>query len=646
MNSGSRQLGKRWKAMVGNRYVWVLVLITVLVGTTFLHYCTPQTRIMASYPLTRHAAERILFILGIVGATMAFGYAVGLAMLALVVVLMLPRALFISPHPVDALVEVIATTIIGYVLVWISGSRQRAVARVKTINAITTMLIQSLELEQILNGVLDKVLEVTHAETGAIYLVNEEQQGLSLVAHRNLPPELLADTDGARSARKLARHQALVCQLAVPLRSKDTTNGLLVIANSQPCPTLQREVKLLSTISNEIGVVVENARLFQDVARQLETERCVCKVVEEITSELELDKVLPKVMRMAEELVGADGGIVALWDEDMRVTTYPYLHNLPQELAAVTVEKGEGLSGEVMTTGRSIVIDDYRTYPKAVPAFVQAGLGSVVAVPITNGPRTFGALSVCSINRAKRFSEANVAILTAIGRQAGIAIENAYLYENLRFYARRITRAQENERKRIARELHDDTIQPLIVLARSLEILAGSDPSLPRATIKRLRELRSLTGDLIQRVRRFSHDLRPSILDDLGLLPALEELTAELGRQTGLQTEFKVLGPKRRLSSEVELTLFRIAQEALSNIRRHARASAMALTVEFVNSTVRMTVQDDGRGFTPPNLSEHLATADRLGLVGMYERAQLIGGTLSVESAPNRGTKVTVKVPI
>jgi len=643
MNPTLMPLWKRWKKIVSNRSFWVLVV--VLTGTIFLHYCTPQIRLLASYPITRHAAERIMFIVAVISATFTFGYVGGLITLALVVLLMLPRVFLISLRPVDAFVEVIAAALIGYLAVWMLGSKQRAVSRLKTINAITTVLTQSLELEQILNDVLDRILNVMNVETGAVYLLDKEEQGLTLVAHRNLPAEVIETASGLKSARMLTRCEGFKYQLAMPLRSKGKVNGLLVVGNPKPCPALRREVKLVTTICNAIGVVVENARLCQDIARQLQIERCVCEVVEEITSELELDRVIPKVMQIAERLVGADGGVVALWDEERNVITYPYLHNLPQALAEVTVSEGEGLSGEVMNTGRPIVVDNYQTYAKAVPAFVQAGLTSVVAVPIVSGVRTFGALSLFSINETKKFSDRDVTILTAIGRQAGIAIENAYLYENMRFYARRITHAQENERQRIARELHDDTIQSLIVLSRRLETLAAPDERLPEAITQGIKELRELTGGVIQRVRRFSQDLRPSILDDLGLLPALEELTTDLNRQAGLQAEFQVLGTKRRLSSEVELTLFRIAQEALNNVRKHAQATRVVLTVEFINGAVQMTVQDDGKGFIPPKLTEHLVAVGKLGLLGMYERARLIGGMLTVESAPGQGTRVIVKVP-
>lgn len=525
-------------------------------------------------------------------------------------------------------------------------SRQRILTRLKSINDVTTTLTQSFDLEHTLDDILDKVMEVLGMNVGGVFLLQEEQQGLTLVAHRNLPTEVLDCTDGTRAARRLARNDELLCKLAGPLRAKGEINGLLFVGDRASCPVLRQEAELLDTICNIIGVFVDNVRLYQHQARQLQIERAVLQVAEEITTELELDRVLPKIMEIAVSVTGTEGGVVALLEEERNVITYPYLHRLPPDLADVTVAKGEGLSGEVMTTGRPTVIDNYQTYPRGVPAFAEAGLRSVAVVPILSGDQTFGALSVLSLNDQKSFSRREVAILTAIGRQAGIAIENAYLYENMRFYAHKITQAQEEERKRIARELHDDTIQALIALSRRMEALLTSEERLPAPVVRRIEELQHATLDVIQQVRRFSQDLRPSILDDLGLLPTLKELTAELNRQDGLKAEFHPIGPERRLSTEVELTLFRIAQEALNNVRKHAQAQHVIMTVEMSDSAVRMMIEDDGKGFKTTTLTEHPRPASKLGLIGMQERARLLGGMLSIDSVPGKGTKVLVNVPI
>jgi signal transduction histidine kinase len=524
-------------------------------------------------------------------------------------------------------------------------SYDRYVARFKMMNDVLTALTQSFDLEHTLDDILDRVLELLTMNVGAVYLLNAEDQGLTLVAQRNLPPEVAECEDGLKSARMLATHERLQCKLAGPLRSKGEVKGLLFVGDFASCPILRQEVELLATICNTIGMFVENVRLYQERIRQLQIESSVLQVSTEVSSELELERVLPKIMHIAVEVAGADGGIIALLDEERNVITYPYVENLPPDLAEVTVSKEEGISGEVISTGRPTVIDNYKTYRQRVPAFAEAGLTSVATVPIVSGDRTFGALSVLSIDQAKGYSDRDLAILTAIGRQAGIAIENAYLYENMRFYARKITQAQENERKRIARELHDDTIQSLIAISRRLEVLSTSEPALPDTAAHRVRELQQTTSDVINRVRLFSQALRPSTLDYLGLLPTLEELVAAINRHDGLIAELWVDGEPRRLSSEVELTLFRIVQEALNNVIKHADAARVVTVVEMGDGNVTVTVQDDGIGFQPSTLAEHPATASRLGLLGMQERARLLGGTLVIDSTPGHGTKVIVNVP-
>ncbi|MGD2164285.1 MAG: GAF domain-containing sensor histidine kinase [Anaerolineae bacterium] len=519
-------------------------------------------------------------------------------------------------------------------------------ARLKTLNEVTTALTQSFNLEQTLDDILVQVLDVVGVGVGAIYLLRGREQGLSLVAQRNLPSEVIEEEDGLKSSRMLARHDQLQCKLAGPLRAKGEINGLLFVGDRRSCPILRQDEELLNTICNTLGVFAENVRLYQERTRQLQIERSVIEVTEEVTSELELDRVLPKVMGIAVDMAGAEGGVIALLDEERNVIRYPYLHHLPPELADVTVSKGEGLSGQVMDTREPTVIDNYQAFPNAIPAFVDAGLKSVVTVPIVSGERTFGALSVLSIDETEAFAEREIALLTAIGRQAGIAIENAYLYENMRFYARQIAQAQENERKRIARELHDDTIQSLVGLSRRLEALATSDDRSPERAAADIADLQATTGEVIKRVRRFSQDLRPSTLDDLGLLPTLEELTTKMDGQDGLRAELRVKGDERRLSSEMELTLFRIAQEALNNVRKHAEATQVVTTVALTDSAVEMTVMDNGKGFSPPALTDHPTAAGKLGLIGMHERARLLGGSLAVESEPEKGTKVVVSVPV
>jgi signal transduction histidine kinase len=223
--------------------------------------------------------------------------------------------------------------------------------------------------------------------------------------------------------------------------------------------------------------------------------------------------------------------------------------------------------------------------------------------------------------------------------------ELVVLYESLRFYVGQITRAQEDERQRIARELHDETAQGLIELSRRVDALAvGPDDGQGKNATEHLELLQVRLEDLLQGVRRFSRDLRPSVLDDLGLLPALNGLLTEL-KDHGIEARLETEGESRRLGPDVELALFRIAQEAINNAKKHAQASGVVVSVEFHENRVRLTIRDDGQGFQLSGRTSDLVSLGRFGLAGMEERAYLLGGYLEVLSGLNAGTIVVADVP-
>lgn len=294
-----------------------------------------------------------------------------------------------------------------------------------------------------------------------------------------------------------------------------------------------------------------------------------------------------------------------------------------------------------------MVVQDSSRDPRLTRLAVrQEGLQSQVIAPLKSKGKVQGVLAVSS-RRSRQFLPAELDLISAIGNQIGVAIENTRLYENLRFYVHEITRAQENERKRIARELHDETIQMLIFISRRLEVLATLPEQLPQMATLHLESLQELIGDTLRDLRRFIQDLRPPTLDHLGLVAALEGLTDNLVEQNRIEAELKVTGPVRRLLPEdAEMALFRIAQEALNNVRRHSEASRTMVQVEFCPGRVRMLIEDNGCGFNAPERMSDLVSLGRLGLVGMYERTRTLGGTLTIQSEPGQGTTVIVDVPI
>jgi signal transduction histidine kinase len=221
--------------------------------------------------------------------------------------------------------------------------------------------------------------------------------------------------------------------------------------------------------------------------------------------------------------------------------------------------------------------------------------------------------------------------------------------EELRFYLNQITKAQEEERKRIARELHDDTIQELIALSRQLDdlidkkIMPDEDR---RGSRKKIEEAQEKVTSILQNVRRFTRDLRPSILDDLGLVPALEWLTSDMSARFKIPIDISIIGNEKNIAPDAALAMFRVAQESLRNAGSHSKALQIQLNLKFTSKAVTLSIIDNGKGFTPPKQISSLTKHGKLGVAGMYERAQLIGATLSIKSRRNEGTTISLEVPI
>jgi signal transduction histidine kinase len=210
-------------------------------------------------------------------------------------------------------------------------------------------------------------------------------------------------------------------------------------------------------------------------------------------------------------------------------------------------------------------------------------------------------------------------------------------------YIAAITQGQEEERRRLARELHDETAQALIALGQQVEMaqkLLVKDPG--RAAV-RLAQVRVMLAETVEGIRRFSRDLRPIYLEELGFIPALEMLTRSTS--PALQIEFATTGPVRRLPPDLELAVYRIVQEALNNTVQHAEASHAGVEVRFEDQHLVLSVRDDGRGFQPPDLPDALARRGHFGLMGIQERVLLYGGQLTIRSAPGEGTEITVRLP-
>jgi signal transduction histidine kinase len=215
--------------------------------------------------------------------------------------------------------------------------------------------------------------------------------------------------------------------------------------------------------------------------------------------------------------------------------------------------------------------------------------------------------------------------------------------QNLRGYLGAVTAGQEEERRRLARELHDDTIQSLIAINQQGQLAQMALDGHP--ALGQLEEMLGMTAQVIADLRRLTRDLRPIYLEDLGLVPALDMLARDTSAALSIPVTFQATGSDRRLRAEVELALYRMAQEALSNVARHAHAASAEVAFDFGADTITLAISDDGCGFDVPESPAEMAPEGHYGLLGLHERAELIDGRLTIQSKPDQGTLVTVSLP-
>lgn len=277
-----------------------------------------------------------------------------------------------------------------------------------------------------------------------------------------------------------------------------------------------------------------------------------------------------------------------------------------------------------------------------------------ISLPIAEQHRVIGSLVLdqAGANGGRSLSPEEFSLMAAATQQLGMSIENARLSEEAHERERRLSEllrqavgAQEAERQRIARELHDSTGQSLTAVAlglRGMETMLLADPS---AASEQMRELQSFCTGALRELRRIIADLRPSQLDDLGLVAAVDWYVREFEERSDVSTKLVIKGDPFRLPSEFETVLFRIAQEALTNVARHARAAEAGVLLSFEPARVHLTISDNGRGFDPAEMIQRDQLAG-WGLIGIQERALLLGGQCEIDSTPGGGTRIRVSVPV
>ena len=445
--------------------------------------------------------------------------------------------------------------------------------------------------------------------------------------------------DDPRSVGFPPHHPPMHTFLGVPILLRGVAYGNLYLTEKHGgVDFTEEDEELTQLLAAQAAVAIENARLYESSTRWLRQLESLNEIGTALASEIELEPLLGLVARRLRELVRARLVLIAL-PQGGAMTVAAAEGDETQGIAGARLELGGSKAGLVLQRGRSERVDSVLDDPEVDQlAARQLGVRSALYVPLIARGRAIGVLIAHDREGSSpAFSDDDLRLAESLADRAAVAVD---LSERVgRDALARVVKAQELERKRLARELHDETGQALtsILLGlKPLEQSARTDEE--RAAMASLRELVVST---LRDVRRLAVELRPSALDDFGLATAVERLADTFRDSTGMRVDVETQLGEVRLPPEVETALYRIVQEALANIVKHAEATHVSILLTRKEFSVAAVVEDDGKGFDETDTGDNV-----LGIVGMRERVGLVGGRLAIESGSGSGTTVAAEVPI
>jgi signal transduction histidine kinase len=465
-------------------------------------------------------------------------------------------------------------------------------------------------------------------------------RGILGVLIRDATPLRLHDlTEDPRSVGFPPNHPPMRTFLGVPVLLRGVVYGNLYLTEKADGEDFSPEdEELVSLLASQAAVAIENARLYEAATRWSRRLESLNEVGNALATETDVNRLLDLVARRLRELL--DARLVAvLLPSGADELRFAAAAGEGAALVGQTMPRRGSKSGRVLDSRRSERVDsvlDDAEVNWEVTRRIAARTG--LWVPLVARERTIGVIAAHDrLGKDPRFSDDDLRLAETFAARAAVAVD---LSERVtRDALRRVVEAQELERRRLARELHDETGQALTSILLGLktleETLEGDDS---RAAATHVRELVVAT---LQDVRRLAVELRPKALDDFGLVPALERLIQTFAEQTGIDVDLEAALPEDRLPPEVETALYRIVQESLTNVVKHARARNVSILLTRRGEGVAAVIEDDGRGFDPAGVQD-----GGFGLVGMRERIALLGGRLDVESSTRGGTTLAIEVPL
>jgi two-component system, NarL family, sensor histidine kinase DevS len=465
---------------------------------------------------------------------------------------------------------------------------------------------------------------------------------LGVLIHEAHPLRLRDLTKDPRSVGFPPNHPPMKSFLGVPVMLRGVAFGNLYLSEKPGGEDFdEQDEEIVTMLASQAAVAIENARLYESATRWSRQLESLHEIVRSLVEESDLEQLLTLICKRLRELVDARLALIALPGPEghLRVAAADGDDEATGAVLGRELARAGSKVGRLLERRQSARVDSVLDDPEVDQDEARRmGIRTGIYVPLLARGRSVGIVAVHDkLSGDGRFSDEDLRLAEIFAARAAVAVD---LSERVaRDTVRRVISAQELERRRLARELHDETGQALTSILLGLKAIRASESEEEAARAEA--ELRELVVQALQDVRSLAVELRPSALDDFGLVPALERLAGTFSERTGIRATVAATLGDTRLPPETETVVYRLVQEALTNVVKHAAASEVGIVLTRRDGGVSAVVEDDGQGFAESGVRN-----EALGLVGMRERLALLGGTLAVESAPGAGTALIAYVPI
>jgi signal transduction histidine kinase len=386
------------------------------------------------------------------------------------------------------------------------------------------------------------------------------------------------------------------------------------------------------------------------MTQQLIGLRMVQRVSQALVSEMDLDQLLKRILRSAIEAVQGQAGALLLLDPSGQELVFSVVEGGGGEaLQGQRMGRDRGLAGWVVSRNEPLIITDVQEddrFYESIPRGVDFEVTSQICAPLIVKGEPIGVVQVLNKAEGERFDEDDLNLLTSFAAQTAIAIENTRLYQDLRRERDRLIAVEDDIRKRLARDLHDGPTQLLTVLISHINFIGSLQVLEPDKVSGELASLLPVAERALRQLRTLLFDLRPVILETQGLVPALQQYVERQQEFDDLNYSLRVDRFTGRLTPTAERAVFSIVQEAVGNIRKHAQAKNVWISVDEEEGELRVMVHDDGVGFDVDQLNAEYDQRGSLGMLNMHERAETMGGTLSLQSVLGSGSTVALVAPL